>query len=79
MLKISTNTSSLKFLALELKADLVEWLVNVLVSISDKLKTVMIHLDIVDVDTPRCGPMKLKRSCGSVLCYTFVYFKYKSI
>ena len=55
-------------LALELKADPVEWLVNVVVSISNKLKTVMIHPDNADVDTLRCGPIKLKRSCGSVLC-----------
>ena len=56
-----------------------EWLVNVFVSISNKLKTVMIHPDNVDVDTLRCGPIKLKRSCGSVLCYIFVFSKYKSI
>ena len=38
-------------LALELEADLVKWLAKVLVSIPDKFKTVIIHLDIVNVDT----------------------------
>ena len=61
-------------LALELEADLVDWLVNVLVSIPEKFKTMIIHLDIFDSDTPRCRPMKLSRSCGSVLCHTFVFF-----
>ena len=57
MLKKWANTPSLKFaspdaLALELEADLVESLVKVPVSILEKFKTVIIHLDIVDVDTP---------------------------
>ena len=87
MLKISTNTPFFKIsavgtpdaLALELEADRVEWLVKVLVSIPDKRMTVITHLDIDDVDILRCGPVKLKRSCGSVLCYSFVFSKYKLI
>ena len=39
----------------------------------------IIHLDIVDVDTPRCGPMKLKRICGSVLYHSFIFSKYNSL
>ena len=65
MLKISTNTSSYSAvetpdaLALELEADLLEWFVNFLVSIPENFKTVIIHLDTVDADTPRSGPMIL--------------------
>ena len=85
MLKILTNSPLFKnsavgtpgSLALELGVDLVKWLVKVLVSIPDKFKTVIIHLDIADADTPRCEPMKLIRSCGSVLYHSFVFSKYK--
>ena len=36
-------------LVLVLEADLLEWLVKILVSIPDKFKTVIIYLDTVDV------------------------------
>ena len=52
----SWNTRCISF---RTEADLLEWLVNFLVSIPEKFKTVIIHLDTVDADSPRWGPMIL--------------------
>ena len=62
-------------LALELKVEPVEWPVKVLLSIPVKLETVITQLNFVDVYTPWCGPIKIKRSSGSFLCHCFVYAK----
>ena len=73
--KISTNTTCLKCLLLEQRmfsfrircfSGGVAILLNVLVSIPDKSRTVIIHLDIFDVDSPQCRLMKFKGICGSV-------------
>ena len=50
-------------LVLELKAVLAECRVNVLVTIPDRLKTIIIHLDMVGVKTDQCGFTKVNRSC----------------
>ena len=39
----------------------------------DKLKIVIIYLNIVDVDSPRCGPMKL-REFFALFCTTSLFF-----
>ena len=66
-------------LAFELEAVLVECPVNVLVSIPDRFKTIIIHLDIVGVETGPLGFIKLNRSCEFCPRISFVLSRYKSI
>ena len=65
-------------LAFELEAILVECHVNVLVSMPDRFKTIMIYLDIIGVETGPCDFTKLNRSCEFCPRISFVLSRYKS-
>ena len=66
-------------LAFELEAVLVECPPNVLVSMPNRFKTIIIHLDIAGVETGPCGFTKLNRSCEFCPRISFVLSKYESI
>ena len=65
-------------LAFELDADFVDYPLKVFASTLNNFKTVIIHLNIVDVETALCGLTKIKRSCHLLLCHSFVFSKSKS-
>ena len=77
VLKPTVRTPS--SLAFEFKAAIVECPVNVLVSMPDIFKTIIIYLDIVGVETGPCGFTKLNRSCEFCPRISFVLSKYESI
>ena len=77
VLKPTVRTPS--SLAFEFKAAIVECPVNVLVSMPDIFKTIIIYLDIVGVETGPCGFTKLNRSCEFCPRICFVLSRYKSI
>ena len=66
-------------LAFKLETILVECPINVLVSMPDRFKTIIIHLDIGRVKTGPCRFTKLNRSCEYCPCIYFVLSRYKSI
>ena len=51
--------------------------VNVLVSMPNRFKTIIIHLDIVGVETGPCRFTKLNRDCGFCPRISFALLRYK--
>lgn len=72
------SCGSPKSLALELRADLVEWAENLFGSISDRASTSIIDPDNVDVEIDPWGSRKLNKSCD---CFSSCSssMKYKSM
>ena len=67
-------------LAFKLENILVEYPIIFLVSMPDRFKTIIIHLDIGKVKTGPCPCFtKLNRSCEYFPCIYFVLSRYKSI
>jgi len=72
---ITSSGTSLSF-ALDEEAALVLWAVNWLVSIPADLSPDLVHLEIVSLETPLCGCMKLINSFLSVPLRGSVLLRY---
>ena len=62
-------------LAFELEAVLVECPVNILASMPDRFKTVIIHLNVIGVGNATCSFIKLNRSCVLIIPLFFLGIK----